>query len=223
MFARNYTTTTTNYNTNKSISTDIIYAIATDDMNSVKRLIRSTNVNDIIDEKNGFTALHIAITKSSDNDIVKYLLSIGADSTILTRKNQDSCDLAFDHRKRYIFTHTIEQKQQKIDELLIKNDTLNAKIIDLNDRNQYLTKANEGYSERIKLLQKNEVEPIKSQLKNSSTEVSRITKLYDETSDECKSLKRKIDDLTQENTKLKTNLKESEQALEIVLKKHKKT
>jgi chromosome segregation ATPase len=234
MFARNTYTTGSNVRTMSSLNsnstntvnsssltsthTDIIYAIAIDDLENVKRLINSSNVNNIIDSKNNFTALHIAISKSSNSDTVKYLLSIGANPELKTKSNADSYDLAFDHRNRHVFNYAVEKANAKVDELLVKNDSLNAKINDLTDRNQYLAKSNEQYG--IKL--RNELAPIKSQLTTSNNEVTRITKLYDEKRDECNNLKHKVGELIEENTKLKRNLTDAENALGNILKKHKK-
>ncbi len=232
MFARN-TTTGSNIRTMSSINsvytnntssssslsnTDIVYAIAIDDLDQVKRLINSSNVNNVIDTKNNFTALHIAISKSSNSEIVKYLLSIGANPDLKTKSNADSYDLAFDHRNRHVFNYAVEKANTKVDELLVKNDSLNAKINDLTDKNHYLTKSNEKYGEKLR----SELGPIKSQLTSSNNEVTRITKLYDEKRDECNTLKRKVGELTEENTKLKRDLTDAENALGNILKKHKK-
>ena len=210
MFTRNYSNTSTI--NSRSQSNDIICAIATDDLDRVKCLIKSNNVNDIIDEKNGFTALHIAITKSFGPDIVKYLLSIGANTSIETRLNKNSYDLAFDDKKRILFAHASQQKEYKIKELSVKNNTLNANITDLNERNNFLIKSNENYSERLKTLH----------IKISNEEASKFTKLYDEKSNECNNLKRKVEDLTEKNTKLKRNLDEAENAISQLSKKSKK-
>jgi chromosome segregation ATPase len=212
------TNTTNSSTTSTSTHTDVIYAIAIDDLDQVKRLVNSSNVNNIVDSKNNFTSLHIAISKSSNSDIVKYLLSIGANPDLKTKSNADSYDLAFDHRNRHVFNYAVEKANAKVDELLVKNDSLNAKINDLTDKNQYLTKSNEKYSEKLRT----ELIPIKSQLTTSNNEVSRITKLYDEKKDECNNLKRKVDDLIVENTKLKRDLNDAENALGNILKKHKK-
>jgi ankyrin repeat protein len=226
MFARNtYTTgsygsstTTTNkvntLNSASTRSTEIIYAIALDDLDTVRQLVNSSNVNNIVDLKNGFTVLHIAISKSSGSDIVKYLLSVGANTETKTKSNVDSYDLAFDHKKRCVFDHAVEQKQNTIDALLVKNDNLNNKVVDLTEKNNYLTKSNEQYG--LKLRSET------AQVKTSNSEVSKITKLYDEKSNECNTLKRKVGELTEENTKLKRDLSDAESALTNVLKKHKK-
>lgn len=233
MFGRNtYTTgstTTTTTNTGSNINrlntsilstpihtqlTNIIYAIAIDDLETVKELVNTSNVNNIVDKKNGFTALHIAISKSCGSDTVRYLLSIGANTDTKTKSNVDSYDLAFDHKKRCVFDHAVEQKQNTIDTLLIKNDSLNNKVVDLTDKNDYLTKSNEQYALKLRS---------ETLLKSSSTsEVSKITKLYDTKSNECNTLKRKVGELTEENTKLKRDINDAESALSNVLKKHKK-
>ena len=232
MYGRNiyntgsYGSSTTNTNTNRintlnsgntvsnaTRSTDIIYAIALDDLDTVKQLVNSSNVN-VVDQKNGFTALHIAISKSSGSDIVKYLLSVGANADVKTKSNVDSYEMAFDHKKRCVFDHAVEQKQNTIDALLVKNDTLNNKVADLTEKNSYLTKSNEQYGLKLRT----EV----AQAKASTGEVSRITKLYDEKSNECNTLKRKVGELTEENTKLRKDLSDAESALANVLKKHKK-
>ena len=199
---------------NTTQSTNVIYAIALDDLDTVKQLVNSSNVNNVVDQKNGFTALHIAISKSSGSDIVKYLLSVGANADVKTKSNLDSYEMAFDHKKRCVFDHAVEQKQNTIDALLVKNDTLNNKVADLTEKNSYLTKSNEQYGLKLRT----EV----AQAKASTGEVSRITKLYDEKSNECNTLKRKVGELTEENTKLRKDLSDAESALTNVLKKHKK-
>ena len=239
MFTRNNSTTTygnniqtTSIQTTISISQlnkNIIYAIAINDLDTVKTLVNSLNVNNIIDEKNKFTPLHIAIKKSDGSAIINYLLDIGADidnhEKLSNVSKIDSYDLAFDHKKRCVFDYKENKLNKKIDDILIKNDTLITKISDLQEKNNYLDKINYKYSERIKT----ELEPIKlevvtlkEQIKLKNDDTKRITKLYDEKNDECIGLKRKINIIQDENVHLKQEISESENALAVFIKKNKK-
>ena len=261
MFRHTNTKTNTNTNTNTSNASsgsylyrpqmqtqityrDIIVAIATEDLDSVKRLVNASNVNDIIDEQNGFTALHIAITKSYGKQITNYLLSIGGSPDIKVKSVQiptststnslsstqiDGYDLAIDHRKRFVFDHSINKARTEADNMAVKNDVLRTQLTESVDKVKYLETVNSRNSERLRT----EVEPIKienvrlkEQLKQSNKQQQqqheRITKMYDEKRDECNTLKRKLEVVTEDNVKLKRDLTESENALSIMLKKHKK-
>ena len=56
-----------------STNNDIIFAIATNNINILKDKLNNQNVNNIIDTKNNFTPLHFAI-KVSEPIIINFLL-----------------------------------------------------------------------------------------------------------------------------------------------------
>lgn len=157
------------YSTDDDITySDIIYYINTSNEKDVTRLVTSKNVNDIIDKKDGNTALHYAIKMNNDK-IIKYLLEIGANPYIKTISGKDAFDLSIDFRNKFSIIYeqqklkniteelkkTIVSKDKKIsdviqnkkflenniNEIIIKNDVLKQEVALLKKTNLLLKKS----------------------------------------------------------------------------------
>ena len=85
----------------------LIFAIVTNDVNTVKRLVNHSNIDFILDQETGFTALQYAISSPNiSNDIIKYLLELGSDpKKLIGKQNIDSFDLAIRYNKKYLFEY----------------------------------------------------------------------------------------------------------------------
>lgn len=122
---------------------EIIFAIVTCNIGNLRRLINSSNVNNIIDKKNKYTALHHAVRIKKNDQIVEYLLSCGANPTVKQDEGKDAVDLAIEANYRYLIDRLFKEKDRELDNLYTKFDDLNYKVKGLEKTNQDLTKTNE--------------------------------------------------------------------------------
>ena len=95
---------------NTSQDDEIMFAIVTGNLTLVKRLINSTNVNNIIDRKNGYTALHHAVRIKKNDQVIEYLLSVGANPSIKSGEQKDSVDLAIESNYRFLIDKMMKDK-----------------------------------------------------------------------------------------------------------------
>lgn len=144
-----YTRTTTE---EANSGNSIIFAIVTNNINTVKKIVTSSNYNEVLDEETGFTALQYAIASPNvNNEIIKYLLNLGANpKQKIKNQNIDSFDLAIRYNKKYLFEYFNKIQDDKIDTLTDKIDTLNGKILSLEETNKYLTDSVNNYNNKIK-------------------------------------------------------------------------
>ena len=116
---------------------DIIYNLSTDNYEAFTLLLTETNVNDIIDTKNGYTALHYAIMFNR-HKFITFLLEKGAYTDIKTYENQDAFDLSLKYQNKTTFLHEIDKKSIANSELqhIISRKERDIKNLELN--NKYL-------------------------------------------------------------------------------------
>lgn len=129
----------------KNNNDDIIVAIVTDNLSKLKALLNTNNVNNVIDTKNNYTALHYAVTLPN-NDITKFILDLGGDAT------NDICELALRSGKKYVFQYLEHKKQIKIDNLEINNSKLLLKINDLKKTNEIMFDTMDKFNDKINAL-----------------------------------------------------------------------
>jgi ankyrin repeat protein len=130
----------------------ILVSLLSRNVTKIKELIDQYNINDIIDDLTGYTALHYAVTIPNNNDIVKYLLDNGANLKKLQKDNMDSYELATVSNKKYLFEYFKNKQDDKINDLELKNITLNNKITTLEKINKHLESTFDTYNEKIKTL-----------------------------------------------------------------------
>ncbi len=165
-----------------SVNNDnILFAIITGNLNEVKRFVNSSNVNNIIDIKNRYTALHYAV-KLPNNEIVEYLMNCGANPSIKQAEGKDAIDLSIEANKRFLVDRVIKDASKEADGLFIKYDDLNYKNKtlerenkELKETNQYLEKVNVQHVEKIEALKK-ENSVVKRKLDESETAFSNLLK-----------------------------------------------
>lgn len=153
---------TTTY-TNRNRNDEIIVAIVTNNLTKLKSLLNQENVNNIIDTKNNYTALHYAVTLPN-NIITNLILELGADPNTKQSDGYDSFELSLRSGKKFIFSYFQQKQEIKIDNLEIENIRMTTIIDELKKTNNYLCETMDDYNERINKL--NEVVEIKEKENN---------------------------------------------------------
>ena len=153
----------------------IIFAIVTNDINTVKKLVNRFNINNIFDQDTGFTSLQYAITSPNiSNDIIKYLLQLGSDpKKLIGKQNIDSFDLAIRYNKKYLFEYFNNIQNEKIDELNLEVIKLANKTDDLKETNSYLTSSISNYNTKL--------EKLNNEIKQKDLHISTLKRKIDET------------------------------------------
>jgi len=137
---------------------NIIFAVVTGNISEVRALVNAGNVNSVIDNKNRYTALHYAV-KLPNNEIVEYLMSIGANPNIKQNEDKDAIDLSIESNKRYLIDRLIKSNSTEVGILTTRCDDLSYRVrnlektnTELKATNDYLQKSNGEYIARIEKL-----------------------------------------------------------------------
>lgn len=188
-------------------SQHIIFSAVTSNLQEIKRLVTSSNVNNCIDEKNKFTVLHYAVKNRGNDAIIEYLLSVGADPKIKQNEGLDSIDLSIESNYRYLIDKILKEKDAELDKIYNKLDSLRWEYKDLDEKNKHLIDTNNYINKSIELhINKTE----------SAISENKTLKL------ENKVLKKENGDLKLENQSLKRKYTNSELAFENLLRKTRK-
>lgn len=185
----------------------LIYAIVVGNINDVKKMVNSSNVNEIIDTKNKYTALHYAIMQKN-SEIVEYLLNCDADPYIkfqnsIGRYSQDPIELAVDVRFRQFIDDILKKKEQ---ELSKKEQELNI-----------------AYCRLDKLREKQEkMEGVENLNAILIEENKSLTRQNCDLTEENKKLLKRANELQEDNVALKKQRDEKERAFDNLLKRTKK-
>ena len=130
----------------------VIFAIVTGNIINLRRLVDSSNVNNIIDKKNKYTALHHAVRIKKNDEIIEYLMSCGANPNIKQDEGKDSIDLAIEANYRFLIDKLLGEKNKDFDDLNCKFKTLEKTNQDLKQTNEFLSKSSNEYVEKIEIL-----------------------------------------------------------------------
>lgn len=134
--------TQTNQTNSSNLDDEIIFAIVTGNVDSVRRLVNNTNVNKVIDRKNNYTALHHAVRIKRNDEIIEYLLSIGANPSIKQNEGKDAVDLSIEANYRYLIDKMLKQKDTELDKIYSKFDDINYGYKNLERKNKELVEEN---------------------------------------------------------------------------------
>jgi len=145
-----YSRTQTIQSTELSRTKDLLYAIAINDLDNIKKnnLVTRSNVNAIIEQSSRSNALHYSLIHQ-DGAIARYLLELGADPCAKTLAGKDAFQVSLDNHKRYVFDYMIENKNSKISELVEEGVQLKKKLKLESDSRAYLQKSVDDYREKI--------------------------------------------------------------------------
>jgi ankyrin repeat protein len=166
---------------NQAISNDlnnnILFSIITGNVCEVKKLVNKNNINNIIDTKNNYTALHYAV-KLPNNEIVEYLVNCGANVNLKQNEGKDAIDLSIEANKRFLINKLItdtSKDSKELDELYVKYDDVNYKFKNLEKTNKTLKDANE-YLEKVNEELKENNSKLKRKLEDSETAFENLLK-----------------------------------------------
>jgi ankyrin repeat protein len=118
----------------------IIYNIITNKVKDLERHINEANINNVIDNKNGYTALHYAL-RTGNEDIIQYLLNMGADPYIKTSDNQDAFDLCLKYNTKYVIKYKIDELKELNADLNKNLVSTQSKLTEMTKNNRYMIKA----------------------------------------------------------------------------------
>lgn len=181
---------------------NIIYFMSTDNYVEFSKLINEGNVNNIIDTKNNYTALHYAV-KFNNDKMIEYLLNMGANPLIKTVNHQDAFDLSLKYQTKCVFNYEIEELKETNKYLKCDVSALQKRINTLNTNNKYLDSSVTRLMASNDTLKK-QVSTLTKEKNSAISEKISAEKEKDELSKECtilgtemKNLKRKYDSLDQ--------------------------
>jgi hypothetical protein len=142
------TTIRTRVNTlQSSEKLNLIYYLSIGNINEIRLIVNNINIDDVIDEKNKFTALHYAI-KFGDKEIINYLLSLKPSITKKTANGEDAIDISFKYHNRDVINATLLDKNNQIKNLQKDIDLSERKRRNLETNNSYLVKSVDGLVEK---------------------------------------------------------------------------
>jgi len=155
---------TTQLNSRNNIENDIMFAVLTCNLQEVKRLVNSSNSNDIIDSTNGYTALHHAVRIRGNDRIIEYLMSVGANPRLKQNENKDAIDLTIESNYRFLIDKLLSKNDAELNDIYNKFDNVNYEYKNLKRKNEelieentYLKKSSSQYTEKIEELKSENV------------------------------------------------------------------
>lgn len=187
-----------NYVSKTSRNADIIYYISTDNFQELTKIINEANVNEVVDTKNGYTALHYA-SKTDNTRMIEYLLRMGANPYLTTNDNKNSFDITLKHQNKVAFVY--ELNEVKSTNSILKQDisALEKKYSTIDNNNKYLIKSIDD------LVVKND------KLKKEITDVKQVN-------EELKGVRDEIIVVKNDNERLKRKYSSLEESFNGVLK-----
>jgi ankyrin repeat protein len=174
------TQTYNSFETNKKLNknSEIIYFIVLNDIDNLTNLLTEKNVNNIIDEKNKYTALHYAIQLNNDK-IINFLLNIHANPYLKTNDGLDAFDLSLKYQTKVLFNTILKNEKNEKEEVIKTVSNLEKKIATLDINNKYLTKSLDDMILKNDILRK-EIITIKNKnntlvLENNNLQSSKVS------------------------------------------------
>ena len=196
MFRRGSVSFVSQADTNQ-FNSNTIFNIVTENIDNLRKTLNIDNVNNVIDDKNGLTALQYAI-KQGNKDIINLLLTLNANTQVKTANNEDLIDLSLKYHNRNIIDFMSKSKDDKIIILTKDINQLNDDIHNKDIKITYLNKSLDQTYDKMKLITRdnNDNERRIIELKRSN---ENITIQLNNTIVDNQSLKRKYDNTKSEN------------------------
>jgi cell division protein FtsB len=181
------------FNTVFNNKEDLLKSLEDDNLELLKKNINSNTVNDILNKRLGYNALHLAI-KYENNNTIPYLLSIGADPFKRTNNGKDAYELSMQFCHRVLLDADIN----KIKDLNTTNSILEKKIVNLTSNNKILTDGIDKMNSKYAIL--------KEETKNIKCENTKLKSDLSVSNTSNCSIQEKNGLLTNENKKLKSEI-----------------
>jgi len=162
-----------NFYSTMSKNSDILYFMSIGNYDDFSKLITEANVNNIIDTKNGYTALHYAIRLDNEK-MMEYVLNMGANPYLKTLTKEDAFDLSLKYQTKFVITNQLDDMKEINKELQKTISTLNKKINDMDINSKYLIKSVDDLVMKNNLL-KTQVYDLKKEQTCLKTKNSSIT------------------------------------------------
>lgn len=202
-YTRTYTSNNININSNDNfmpVNNHIIYAIATNKMEDLKKYINKDNVNRVIDNKNNYTALHYAIQMRNEA-MIKYILSLDAEPTIKNGNGQDAFDMSLMFQMRTVIDCELAEKNSHIKTQQQTITSITEKLKTSEDHVKYLQSTIDKSSTEVRVL-RNESASLRSNVSDLRTQLNNIGHTNTQYKNRCEMLtvenntmKRKLDTL----------------------------
>ena len=181
-------------------TSDIMYAISINDLNQLKKLINEANVNNVIDTKNRYTALHHAIRMNNES-MVNWILDMGANPSLKTIIGDDAIDLSLKFQCNTAIKHLLDDKNDTISTLKSSVSNLEKKTLNLESTNDHLSKSFLKVSDdKSRLTTENST--LNKTIARNEVTISSLREDNHRLDGEVKSLKRKYNTLYEEHANL---------------------
>lgn len=208
-----FTRISTHYSNSINDNNDVIVAIVTNNLTKLKNLLNKNNVDNVIDNKNNYTALHYAVTLPN-NDITKFILELGSNPKIKQNEGYDAYELSLRSGKKFIFQYFEQQQHVTIDKLETSNNELSLKVVNLKKNNEHLIDSIDKFNDKINKCN-DKINTLRQVIEVKIKENNNLKKNLEES-------EKAFANLSKENINVKRNLDESEKAFANLLKKNKK-
>jgi len=181
-----YSRTQTIQSTELARTKDLLYLIAINDLEKIKKsgLVTKLNVNAIVEHSSRSNALHYSLIHQ-DGGIARYLLELGADPYSKNLSGKDAFQVSIDNHKRHVFDYVIETKNTRISDLADESIQLKKKLKLETDSKTYLQKSVDDYRIKVENLEtsnsilKLENTELKEQVVGLKRKVTRLNESID--------------------------------------------
>jgi hypothetical protein len=202
----------------EKINNDILYNIVTNNFERITQLVTVNNINNIIDKKNDYTALHYAIFLNN-NKLLEFLLNLkpnfltksNSTTSVIPSSELNIYDFALKHQNMYIFDYILKKKSDNISSLNRNIECLTEKINDIESNNKYLLSNVDKSNIVIKQLRQDisdlkiDLSYTKSLLLNSDNAYNKTKKEFDDMRNHYDKLRVEIININNTNESLKIN------------------
>ena len=130
-------------------NSNTIFNIVTENIDNLRKTLNRDNVNNVIDEKNGLTALQYAV-KQGNKDIINLLLTLNANTQVKTANGEDLIDLSLKYHNRNIIDFMSKSKDDKITSL---NKDINQLKDDIHNKDSKITYLNKSLDQTYSKMQ----------------------------------------------------------------------
>lgn len=172
---RTYTSnTTTSYSLRPPQNGQIRASIIEENLSEVRRLVTRERVNNVIDDRNGLRAIHLAI-RIGNKSIIEYLLSLDADLSIKNEAGEDSYQLSLKYQNEEIIQYLRQEKTR----LSKKNNELDDSLKKEKERHTYLLRSVDAHIKKNEELN-NEVNTLRREKDELNKQVTTLKRKYSE-------------------------------------------